>query len=127
MSQQQEEQQKKPHAYDLYSDAEWKAVQARSASFTEQATAMLKEDPGIPIFLGCTCFALCAGLRQSFVKNDPSKANFYMGIRVMSQACAGLAVGWSLLKVATKDEAKYTEINNKLKDQQHHDANANAL
>jgi hypothetical protein len=102
------------HAYDLYSDAEWEAVQAKSKPFTQQVKNVFREDPGIPIFLALTCFALGAGMRQSFVVRDATKANNYMFLRVGAQAGAACAVAYSIFRVGTKDEIKSKELQLKL-------------
>lgn len=106
------------HAYDLYSDAEWEAVQKKSKPFTQQVKSLFREDPGIPIFLGLTCFALGAGMRQSFIKRDPSKANQYMAMRVMAQAGAAGAVAYSIFRVGVKDEVKAKEIQQRIQQQE---------
>lgn len=106
------------HAYDLYSDAEWEAVQQRSKPFTQQVKTLFKEDPAIPIFLGLTCFALGAGMRQSFVLRDSSKANSYMAMRVLSQAGAACALGYSIFRVSKKDQNRNEEIKQKIASQE---------
>lgn len=102
------------HAYDLYSDAEWEAVQARSVPFTTQMKTVLKEDPGIPVFCALTVFALFAGMRQSFIVRDPSKANFYMFLRIGGQAGAAGAMGYSLFRVQNRDKKIEKEIETKI-------------
>lgn len=93
-------------SYDLFSDEEWNQIQTKSKPFSTQMKELFQEDPGIPIFLGATCFALGAGMRQSFIKHNAAKANNYMFMRVTCQAAAAGALIYSIVKVQSKDKVK---------------------
>eukprot|EP00461_Guttulinopsis_vulgaris_P004578 UN04580 len=104
------DQQKKRSSYDLYSDQEWEAMLAKNKPFSQQLKEVFQEDPGIPVFLGATCVALCGGMRQSFIKHNAQKANNYMMARVTFQGLAAGAVGYSIFKVHARDQKKVEDM-----------------
>ena len=93
-------------SYDLFSDQEWDQINKKNIPFSQQCKRLFEEDPAIPIFLGATVFALGAGMRQSFIKHNPAKANHYMFMRVTCQAAAAGALVYSIYKVQNKDKER---------------------
>lgn len=82
---------------------------------------VLKEDPGIPIFIGLTVVALGAGMRQSFIVQDPSKANQYMFMRVLFQGLAAASVGYSIFKMGSRDQERMDDMKKKVEAAKQHE------